>query len=142
MKAEAVKGFVTKLIAKTTNNEIDWRGLSELPKDDPFQQTFLREVYESVHFDEYRHLLEGASNYFLHNEGIAALIKVDNESGKDGSHSSEYILAIKVSPRHPLDISDYPGMQYDFYVLELAIKDYFYKGISLPEDLYEFMGSV
>ena len=142
MKAEQVKALVTKLITRTTNNEIEWHSLSELQEDNSLQQTFIREIHEEVHFNEYRHLLMGASSFFLHKDGIVALVEVDNESGRDGSHSSEYILVIKVSSRHPLDISDYSGMQYDFYVLGLAIKDYYYKGISLPDDLYEFMHSV
>ena len=32
MKAEQVKAFVTKLITRTTNNEIEWHSLSELKK--------------------------------------------------------------------------------------------------------------
>ena len=138
MIADAVKNLVTKLIKKTNQSEILWDVCNVYLFIEKGFPDFFDQARSELWQDEYRQLLVNNSFFFFHKEGVVALLRIDNESGKDGSHNSEYAIGVQLQRNSPPFFYNLDGLQPDFQILYCSILDYHNRNISLPDDLYEF----
>ena len=137
----AIEEFVSKLIRKTNDRQIQWNLLSELLiREKGFPDT-IRQAEEVLATNEFSHLLIENSFYFPHRQGVVALLRIDNESGKDGSHSDGYAMLIQIRKNYPIRVYEPSVLQQDLSILYMAILDQINEDISLPTDLYDFMQS-
>lgn len=141
MIGEQMQSFVIKLIQKTNSNEIMWKILKDLPNNEKGFPDLMTQAREKLLLNEFRWLLIENSFYFRHQEGIVALLRIDNQSGRDNSHSDEFTMLLQIRKNSPIHTCNLPGLQEDFSVLYMAILDYLNKDVRLPDDLYKFMQS-
>ncbi len=139
MILDQVFNFTKTLIEKTTAGEIPWKPLSSLsPAESGFPDVVL-ETADFVFTNEYRQILPLNSFFFFHKLGIVSLVRIDNESGRDGTHSSEYALYLQTRINCPPEIFNNEGLQEQFDLLNTAIINYLNENISTPDELYKFM---
>lgn len=141
MIGEQLKDFVSKLINKTTEGSISWKTLSELRQKEWGFPDFVEQVWEDLHGCEFYYPLIENSFYFLHDSGLVALIRIAQHSGKDGSDSNKYAIAIQIKRNTPPHTYCLEGLQADFAVLYMAVLDSINKDLQFPDDLYTFMRS-
>lgn len=139
MVFDQVSSFIKTLIEKTTADEIHWEVLTALSPVESGFPDIIQKTSERVFTNEYRQILPCNSFYFYHQSGIVALIRIDNESGRDGTHHSDYVLYLQIKRNCPPEIFDNEAFQERFCMLNTAIINYLSKDVSMPSDLYQFM---
>lgn len=134
-----VYNFTKTLIKKTASGEISWEILSTLSPVESGFPDIIEKTSERVFTNEYRQILPLNSFFFYHHEGIVALIRIDNTSGRDGSHHSDYALYLQTKKNSPPKVYDNKSFQEQFNLLNTTIINYLNKDDSMPDDLYQFM---
>lgn len=132
---DVVEKFERDLIERTKLEKIDWKDLRAL-KENEFPDIPLY-IKENLPQNEFTKVELGNSFYFKHKNGIIALLYIDNESGKDGSHSRNFILLVQIKEHSP--VFSYDKFQENFESLYLAILNYFNRGLNLPSDFTNFL---
>ena len=139
MILDQIFNFTKTLIEKTTANEIHWQTLSSLSPVESGFPDIVQETSDYVFTNEFRQILPHNSFYFYHQAGVVALIRIDNESGRDGTHSNEYALYLQIRKNCPPEIFNNESFQEQFDLLNTAIINYHSKELSMPDELYKFM---
>lgn len=139
MVTDAANAFIGQLTVKTTKDEIEWKPLSELYPDVHGFPDFLSQIYELIPCSEFDMIYKANSFFFFHKQGIVALLRVEHYSGKDGSRSTSYELALQIRENYPTRLLCQGLFQDSLEILYMAILDYVNRDISLPDDLYAFL---
>ena len=141
MIAEQMEAFATKLIHKTNDCEVNWQVLAHYPFSENGYPDFISRVSTYLEVSEFCFLLADNSFFFLHDEGIVALLRTDHMSGKDRSQWTEYALAIQIRKNAPVTVCSLPELQELLSILYNAILNNINGDLELPNDLYKFMQS-
>ena len=138
MLNEQITRFLNDLAKQTNAGKIRWENMREYS---PYEIGFpdISEKMQEIFQNEYRHVLPMNSFYARHKDGIVALVRIDNESGKDGSHSSSFALVMQLDRTSPVFTYEDSYFQDDACILYKAIIRYINKDLSLPDALYDFM---
>lgn len=139
MIADQVKHFLEKLTSKTTKAEIEWKPLREFYSDTSGFPDFLDQSCEILNCSEFRMLQRENSFFFLHNQGIISLMRIENYSGKDTSHYTSYSIILQMRKNYPAEILCEGAFQEELEILYMAVLDYINRDVSLPDDLYKFL---
>lgn len=139
MISDQLVSFCKRLTQNTDENNIIWEPISsEALRRDGFPD-LIPQLLTRIWENEFTHLLLDNSFHCHHKSGIIALIRVDMESGRDGSHHDHFILAIQIQKNSMVFFYEEPYLQEPCSKLYNAILNAINAHISLPSDLYEFM---
>lgn len=141
MIAEQMEKFATKLIYKTNDFEITWQVLASYPFSENGYPDFISQVSTQLGVCVFCVLLQDNSFFFLHNDGIVALLRTEHISGKDGSQWTEYAMAIQIRKNAPVTVCSLSGLQELLSILYNAILNNINGDLELPNGLYEFIQS-
>ena len=139
MMAEQCKHFIDELTKRTVQEEIDWKPLTQFPREDSGFPDFVDNLWNMLKCDEFRWLMKKNSFFALHKEGVIALLRIDLYSGRDSSRATEYALVLQIRPNDTMHEVSRGYHQDDLAILYMAVLDYQNRDISLPESLYDFM---
>ena len=134
-----IQQFITTLTKKTIREELFWAPISELSTTESGFPDIVDQTARQFFMNEFRQILHKNSFFFYHQGGEVALIRIDNISGKDGSHSSEFALVMQIRPNTPPCAFDTPELQESLSSLYTAILNYLSRDLKMPDDLYTFM---
>lgn len=136
---DKIQEFISAIIQKTIQKEIFWETISELSTTESGFPDIVNQTARQFFMNEFRQILHKNSFFFYHQGGVVALIRIDNTSGKDGSHSCEFALAMQIRPNIPPCAFDTPELQESLSSLYTAILNYLSRDLKMPDDLYTFM---
>lgn len=139
MIAEQLLAFCNSLIEHTYDKTLKWKVINQWDLLEDGFPDIIPKIKEQVFPNEFTHLLLENSFYCRHKEGVISLIRVDYESGKDGSHNDHFILTIQIRRNSIVFFYEHDYLQEPCAALYAAILDALNEDLSLPNDLYEFM---
>ena len=143
MIAETTNQFIEQTTEKTIHNKIPWQPLSEYYPDVHGFPDFVSQVWDLLGCCEFKMAYHKNSFFFIHNQGIIALIRIMISPGREASSpTTSYAIALQVRENFPPTIlcESSSGTLYEkLEVLYMAVLDYINQDISLPSALYEFL---
>lgn len=138
MLNEQISRFLNDLTKQTNAGKVRWESMRQFVPSDIGFPDILNKMY-NLFQNEFRHVILTNSFYARHKKGIVVLIQMDNESGKDGSHSNSFAIMMQINTTSPVFASEDNYFQNDAYILYNAIIRHINKDLSLPDALYDFM---
>lgn len=139
MIAEQLQAFCHRLVEHTYDNSLVWKVINEWELLEAGFPDIISSIHEQVFTCEWVHLLLSNSFYCRHKDGVIALVRVDHESGKDGSHRDHFLLLIQIRRNSMIFVYEDEYLQESCKAVYTAIMDALNNDLSLPDDLYDFM---
>lgn len=138
MVANFILEFIKNATKKTNAHNLDWNGLDEFWREEEFPD-LVEQAEELIGVCEFTHLLWSNSFYCRHKDGVVALLRIRQESGRDGSSYYEYALACQIKKNSMVFFYNDDDIQEPCKTLYNAILDLFNEQVNLPEDLQNFL---
>ena len=130
--------FLNELTLRTNAGEIEWKSIRAFSPAEIGFPGIIDEI-QDIFQNEFTHVLPMNSYYARHKDGIVALIRIDNESGKDASHHTSFVLMVQINTSAEVQSFDSDYYQEDSKILYRAITRSLNKGVNMEKALKDFL---
>ncbi len=138
MVTDHILNFLDVATEKTNSHDLIWHELNDFWNEDEFPD-LIDQASEAIGVCEFTQLLRSNSFYCRHKDGVIALLRIRQESGRDGSVNYEYALTFQIRKNSMVFLYNDSYIQESCKILYDAILNIFNEQVKLPEDLYDFL---